>query len=288
MKNTTTLINDVSDTALWVAYYRAKESRKPNALFKDPLAELVMGERGRQIAEDMKNNSRFSEWTVIMRTVIIDNFIVQMIAEGIDTVLNLGAGLDTRPYRMQLPSSLKWIEADYPNIIDQKNKVLQSHRPCCHLVREKVDLANDVERTHFLNKIASESKNILVLTEGVVVYLSEKQTSALAADLRKSPSFKYWIVEYISPHVYPHLQTKGRKAKMQNAPFRFFPKDWLAFFKSNGFEPKETRYFGEEGVKFGRSMPLPRIALLFRFLAPKATFERTKKMSGFILLKRSD
>ena len=46
-------------------------------------------------------------WYVVIRTIIIDDLINQAISQGVDTVLNLGAGLDTRPYRMQLPKTLR-------------------------------------------------------------------------------------------------------------------------------------------------------------------------------------
>jgi O-methyltransferase involved in polyketide biosynthesis len=44
------LLKDVSDTALWVAVFRAEESQRPDALFKDPYASMLTGERGRHIA----------------------------------------------------------------------------------------------------------------------------------------------------------------------------------------------------------------------------------------------
>ena len=45
--------DDVSDTARWVAYYRGLESERPDALFHDPWARRLAGERGRQMAERM-------------------------------------------------------------------------------------------------------------------------------------------------------------------------------------------------------------------------------------------
>ena len=36
-------------------------------------------------------------WSVVIRTVIIDDYIRQAIAAGVDTILNLSAGLDTGP-----------------------------------------------------------------------------------------------------------------------------------------------------------------------------------------------
>ena len=45
------LINNVSDTALWIAAFRALESERPDAAFKDTLARKLAGEKGFQIVE---------------------------------------------------------------------------------------------------------------------------------------------------------------------------------------------------------------------------------------------
>ena len=102
-----TPIAHVADTAFWVATYRANESARPDALFKDPLAARLAAERGRDIAEKIDGSEQIA-WVVVMRTCIIDDLIREAIGRGCDTVLNLGAGLDTRPYRLELPSSLRW------------------------------------------------------------------------------------------------------------------------------------------------------------------------------------
>ena len=44
--------------------------------------------------------------------------VLSAIAQGVGTVLNLGAGLDTRPHRMALPQELLWIEADFPSMLE--------------------------------------------------------------------------------------------------------------------------------------------------------------------------
>jgi O-methyltransferase involved in polyketide biosynthesis len=49
----TALIGNVSDTAFWVAHHRALESERADALFRDPLAGILAGDRGRQIAKEM-------------------------------------------------------------------------------------------------------------------------------------------------------------------------------------------------------------------------------------------
>lgn len=50
MSKTGPLVRDVSDTALWVAVYRARETERPDALFRDPYARRLAGARGEQIA----------------------------------------------------------------------------------------------------------------------------------------------------------------------------------------------------------------------------------------------
>lgn len=93
MRESESLIEHVSDTAFLVAQLRAVESARPDALFRDRLAARLAGERGRRIAEATPNP--VTAWQIAMRTVIIDRYVLE--AQGVDTILNLGAGLDTRP-----------------------------------------------------------------------------------------------------------------------------------------------------------------------------------------------
>src|SRR5215475_6914152 len=142
------LIKDVSDTAFWIAHLRAVESERDDALFRDPLAGRLAGRHGREVSAAVPME-RMIAWHVAMRTRIIDEYILLALREGVDCVLNLGAGLDTRPYRMDLPNSLRWIEADYPHMIEYKEQVLAREHTRCMLVREKIDLADPTERRRF-------------------------------------------------------------------------------------------------------------------------------------------
>ena len=47
-------IETISDTALWVATYRAMESERPDAIFRDPFARRLAGSRGQAIVDLMK------------------------------------------------------------------------------------------------------------------------------------------------------------------------------------------------------------------------------------------
>src|SRR5438093_7634060 len=100
-------IHDVSDTALWVATYRALESERPDAHFRDPFARRLAGERGEEIVRSLPGG-RVMSWPMVVRTVVFDEFVMRLVRkEGADTVLNLAAGLDARPWRLALPKSLR-------------------------------------------------------------------------------------------------------------------------------------------------------------------------------------
>jgi methyltransferase (TIGR00027 family) len=288
MENTE--IQNVSDTAFWVASYRAQESQRPDALFKDPLAQKLAGKRGQRISKMMANSTgHYTAWTLSIRTVIIDNYIQKLVADGsIDTVINLGAGLDARPYRLNLPAQFRWIEADYPAVMKFKGETLQSEKPRCQLERISLDLADDKVRKDFLSEISAKTTKALILTEGVLPYLTPEQVSALAKDLHAFDSFQFWIVDYLSPLAAKYINSKKRRQQMRNAPFRFFPADWFGFFKEHGWKVREIRYLPEESMRLGRRVPSPWYAKLFMPFMKAETKEAFRKLSAYVLLEPTE
>ena len=156
-------------------------------------------------------------WSVVIRTVIIDNLISEAIAEGVDTILNLGAGLDTRPYRMALPKTLRWVEVDYPHVIALKEERLASDEPCCRLDRIKLDLTDRAARRQFLADMSADAGKILVLTEGVAPYLAETDVAELADDLKAAEKVRFWIVDYFSTRGHSLWQEGARPFHAQYA-----------------------------------------------------------------------
>src|SRR5260370_34044392 len=105
-------ITHVSDTARWVALYRAMEAERPDPLFRDPYARRLAGEQGEAILRGMKQGRRWA-WPMIVRTAVMDELILRAITrDGVDTGLNLAAGLDARPYRLALPHTLRWVDGE--------------------------------------------------------------------------------------------------------------------------------------------------------------------------------
>jgi methyltransferase (TIGR00027 family) len=279
------LIEHVSDTALWVANYRALESRRSDALFHDPLAEVLAGERGRQIARRLQNEIVMA-WAISLRTRIMDELIAAAIAQGVDMVLNLGAGLDARPYRMDLPASLDWVEVDYPHMVAFKEERLRAETPRCHLERISLDLNDLAARLELFANLGRRPNPILVLTEGVTPYLSNEQVASLAEDLRKQENFRFWVLDYHSSAAAISFGRRRMKRHLRKAPFRFRPPAWESFFAGHGWQVKEMRFYTEEAERLNRPLQLPwRYKVLKLFLTRKRE-QALRRMAGVALLSR--
>ena len=54
-----------------------------------------------------------------LRSRCLDDLLLEGLAsERIPTVLSVGFGLDTRPWRLELPPELRWIEVDFADMLD--------------------------------------------------------------------------------------------------------------------------------------------------------------------------
>jgi methyltransferase (TIGR00027 family) len=244
------LVANISDTAKWVAIFRAEESERPDAVFHDPFARKLAGEKGEQIANAI-GFGRENSWSFVARTFLFDEFITQHVAEGYDMILNLAAGLDARPYRMDLPLSLQWVEVDLPGILEAKEKVLNDETPRCHLTRFRLDLADQKARTELFKNLSSKANKILVMTEGLIIYLTSAQVASFAIDLSSQNNFKRWMFDLVSPALLKMIQERmGPALGGSGAVFQFAPEEGEEFFLQYGWRNIESR----SGLKTAASL----------------------------------
>jgi methyltransferase (TIGR00027 family) len=230
------LISNVSDTARWVATYRAAESARPDALFDDPLADRLAGERGRAIVAAAPRAMR-NGWWLVARTKLIDDALIGAIRDGCDKVLNLAAGLDTRPYRLDLPPDFPWVEADLAGLLAEKEHALADQTPRCRLSRHAVDLADPGARETFLNAELAGVSRAFVLTEGLLMYLETSDVRSLSAAFQR-PEIAWWMLDFSGPGLHKRMNKRTR-GMMESAPFKFAPDNGLAFFEDLGWQTVE-------------------------------------------------
>jgi len=279
------LIRDVSDTARWVAAYRAQETERPDAAFRDPFARALAGERGERIAQAIAKSGDYS-WPLIARTYLFDRYVTRLVKAGVDLVVNLAAGLDTRPYRMELPASLRWVEVDLPDILDYKESVLGDAKPVCAFERVRLDLTNEDARRGLFDRLGRSSQRAAILTEGLLIYLMPQAVGELAEDLTRPASFQHWVIDIANRAVVDMMtQQAGGATHMAGAPFLFAPAEGPAFFTAHGWSPAEVRTILKTAGKIGR---LPIMMRPFALLPESDAPRGNMPWSAVCLLARSN
>lgn len=281
------VIRNVSDTALWVGYYRVMETERPDAIFRDPYARKLTGERGEQIVKRMRWGKAYA-WPMIVRTAVMDDIILRLVKQSsVDLVLNLAAGLDARPYRLELPPELLWIEADFPDMIRYKEEILAADKPRCRLERVSADLRDPAARGQLFDRVQSTAKNALVITEGLLAYLAGEEVEALARDLHARPAIRWWLTDIASPKVLQRtLKHVGKHLQQAQAVMKFAPPEGPQWFASRGWKEAEFRDMIVEAQRLDRTPPFMWVWKIFKLVAPRK-FEREMKAwrSGMLLMQ---
>jgi methyltransferase (TIGR00027 family) len=139
-------------TALAVAAGRAVEASRPDALVRDPFAVPLVEAADSHVdfptswpedpeaAPPAQQPLLLAAIYIGLRTRFIDDFLRS--GPTVQTVL-LGAGLDTRAYRLPWPDSARMIEVDHANVLEFKAEVLAGLQatPSCELLTVSTDLA---------------------------------------------------------------------------------------------------------------------------------------------------
>jgi len=180
------------------------------------------------------------------------------------------------------------VEADFPDVIAYKQEQLKGERPGCVLEHVGIDLTDVGRRRALFARIGAAASQVLVVSEGLLIYLTPEQVAALAGDLAAPAPFRWWLIDLGSPRLLKMMEkTWGRAVAAGNAPFQFAPAEGSQFFRAQGWQEAEFRSMWEESLRLNRTMPLGRFWNLVARLYPKAKREEFRRMSGIVLLKRS-
>jgi methyltransferase (TIGR00027 family) len=253
MNKPSSSVRNVSDTALWVAYFRALETERPDALFHDSYAKRLAGQRGFQIANTLPEGNKHA-WAWVARTYLFDQFLAREILGGADLVVNLAAGLDARPYRMDLPATLQWVEVDFPEIVSYKQGILENEKPRCRLERVSLDLSDLLARRELFADLDRRATKIVIMTEGLLIYFTDDAVGTLARDLAGGTHFESWIVDLASPGQLKLMQrTTGEQLSEAGAAFKFGPPEGPNFFVPHGWQPNDVQGLLKTAKQFNRS-----------------------------------
>jgi len=281
-----TPVRNVSDTARWVAIYRAMESERSDAIFRDPFARRLGGERGERIVREMPRG-RSMAWPMIVRTAVMDDIVMRCIASGARTVLNLAAGLDARPYRLDLPADLRWMHVDLPDMLGYFREQMAGETARCNVEFHAADL-RDAATRRALFADAATTGPVLVISEGLLIYLEPGDVAALAGDLHDVAHAGWGLTDLASPLLLEKFPKRlDRNLRAGKAPSRFAPADGTAFFAPMGWREHEFRSIWDESLRLKRSVPGAPFWHWLSKLTPRR-YAAMRRMSAVVLLENTD
>jgi methyltransferase (TIGR00027 family) len=174
-------------TAIGVAAIRAAESVRPDRLFDDPFEGGFARAAGdwRPSAdapateEQARSRRRLTSW-ITVRTRFLDDVVLDACAGPCRQVVILGAGLDSRAFRLAWPGGTRLWELDLPQVVEFKEQVLRAEewRPRCERVAVPVDLTGDWGEP-LQNAGFDAGVPVAWVAEGLLAYLAAEVRDAL-------------------------------------------------------------------------------------------------------------
>eukprot|EP01083_Nonionella_stella_P051398 136450_1 len=170
--------HDVAFTARLMALYKAQENRLPNPLIKDPYAEHLAGDMTQYLSEYPFHATKV-EYTII-RSYYIEQTLLKRFKykNGDIQIVSFGAGLDTKPYRLQcLTHKDHFFEIDLQIIHQYKAKILHHKlkaKSLCNVKYISINLQNSGDRV--MKLLIDNGFDCRLPTfwlfEGIVMYLA--------------------------------------------------------------------------------------------------------------------
>lgn len=122
------------------------------------------------------NSAWKSQLGIAIRTKILDMAVTAMIEkEPRTTVINLGAGLDSRFQRVD-NGLMQWYDLDLPEVIAIKRRFFKESERYRFIARSVMDFA-------WMDDVAEQGSPVLIIAEGLLMYFNEKELRSLFDEL---------------------------------------------------------------------------------------------------------
>ena len=230
----------------------------------DIYAKVFMNETGLQIFKAFREE-RKADTSNIVRHRIIDDFLRQALSVHSNLCLVIiGAGFDSRAYRLE---GGIWVELDEPPVITHKNKRLPASNCVNELHRIPINFSTD-SLADKLSSFSNQSQ-VVVIIEGVFMYLEQNAISLLLRTLRQIFPQHQLICDLMTRKFFEKYSRSLHKTiKAMGISFKTVADRPEEIFIRNGYHCTETISIVERAVVFGKiRIPRPILKNFLRVLA---------------------
>lgn len=192
-------MNEVNKTLYIPLYGKSFVSRK-GIILHDAKAEEIWAKEGFELKG--RSRSKWLAYNMAMRARVFDDWTDQMLVKNPDAVvLHIGCGMDGRCLRVKQPYNC-WYDCDFPDVIEARKQYYQESS-VYHM------MGLDATDTKKINELP-EGNTVIVVLEGISMYLTNDQLKALIAALRQ---------KYLYVHVLLDVYTQfGARASEKKNP----------------------------------------------------------------------
>lgn len=239
----------ISKTAFYCCGVRMQDAELSKPVCGDVYAKAFMNEDGLKILDAFKDETRPNASNVARHRVIDDLLRQELLANPGLTVVIIGAGFDSRAFRLKGGS---WVELDEPQVIEYKNERLRAANCENELQRIPIDFATD-SLEEKIGPFANRSP-VVVVIEGVFMYLEQEVIDELLQTLRRVfPSHKL-ICDLMTRQFFENYgRTIHEKLTGMGATFKFTVDNPGEIFLKNGYQHLEQISIIEKSVLFKAS-----------------------------------
>lgn len=241
-------MNPISKTAFYCCGVRMRDAESERPVCNDIYAKLFMNEEGLQILERFKDETGSNASTVARPRIIDDLLREELKAHPDLSVVLIGAGFDSRAFRL---TGGTWLELDEPQVIEYKNERLPT--PDCknELQRIPVDFAADSLEEKLL-PLADNQRPVIVIIEGVFMYLEEEQITETLSTLRRVfPRHKLFGDLQNRRFFEKYGASLHEKLTGLGTSFKFTAEDPEKIFLENGYRRTQKISIVEKASEYG-------------------------------------
>lgn len=174
---------------LYIPLY-GKAIMSKEGFITDETAEQIY-EINKEAFENVDTSRKLAIY-MAMRAMQYDEFAEKFIGEKPDgIVIHLGCGLDSRKRRVR-KSAVMWYDLDFPEVIELRKKYYKENQNYAMISSSVTDLS-------WLDKIGCCGEDVLIIAEGLSMYLSETDIKSLMENFKKRFKKTTFIFDAYSP-----------------------------------------------------------------------------------------
>ncbi|TYT75248.1 class I SAM-dependent methyltransferase [Desulfobotulus mexicanus] len=184
-------LDAISRTLLLPLYFRAEECDAPSPIVHDPMAKELI----KKIPYDFNilKKHTLMKTATLMRVATVDGMVERFLATHPDAVVvNVGAGLDTRFFRMDT-GRMDWYELDLPEVMKIRRLFIGEDERY-HMVEASL------KDPDWHKNIPCENRPLLIIAEGVLMYLEEPCIRNFIQNIMENFSSSFLIFDAVSPY----------------------------------------------------------------------------------------